>query len=77
TLVSAYEWLKLEKIDQQSLFKNLIIFTIVVFVVAQIFIYLQYIFPIFWLYAIYKLASYDRQKIDAIATNEKSVRGVY
>ncbi|MDE5014462.1 phosphatidate cytidylyltransferase, partial [Francisella tularensis subsp. holarctica] len=40
TLVSAYEWLKLAKIDQQSIFKNLIIFTIVVFVVAQFFIYL-------------------------------------
>ncbi|ABI82250.1 phosphatidate cytidylyltransferase [Francisella tularensis] len=77
TLVSAYEWLKLAKIDQQSIFKNLIIFTIVVFVVAQFFIYLQYIFPIFWLYAIYKLASYERQKIDAIATNEMLVMGVF
>ncbi|OIN83587.1 phosphatidate cytidylyltransferase [Francisella sp. TX07-6608] len=77
TLVSAYEWLKLAKIDQQSIFKNLIIFTIVVFVVAQFFIYLQYIFPIFWLYAIYKLASYERQKIDTIATNEMLVMGIF
>lgn len=43
TLVSAYEWLKLAKIDQQSIFKNLIIFTIVVFVVAQF----LYIFNIY------------------------------
>ncbi|MDE4974217.1 phosphatidate cytidylyltransferase, partial [Francisella tularensis subsp. holarctica] len=68
TLVSAYECLKLAKIEQQSIFKKLIIFTIVVFVVAQFFIYHQYIFPIFWLYAINKIDSYESQKIDALAT---------
>ncbi|ORM38936.1 phosphatidate cytidylyltransferase [Francisella endosymbiont of Ornithodoros moubata] len=76
-LLSAYEWLKLTKIDQQAIFKNLIIFTIVVFVVAQFFVYLQYIFPIFWLYAIYKLASYEHQKIDTLTTNKMLVMGLF
>lgn len=76
-LLSAYEWLKLTKIDQRAIFKNLIIFKIVVFVVAHFFIYLQYIFPIFWPYAIYKLVSYDSEKISTIATNEMLVMGIF
>ena len=76
-LLSAHEWLRLAKVDQDSMVKYLIIFVIAAFVVAEFFTYLQYIFPIFWLYAIFRLSQYEREKINAISSMEMLVLGLF
>lgn len=76
-LLSAYEWMRLAKVDEKDVVRNLIIFSISVFVVSEFFVYLQYIFPIFWLYAIYKLSQYEREKISSISSKEMLVLGLF
>ncbi|BCD92557.1 phosphatidate cytidylyltransferase [Francisella halioticida] len=76
-ILSAYEWLRLAKVDQDSIIKYLVVFAVVVFVVSEFFVYLQYVFPIFWLYAIFKLSQYEREKIDAISSNQVLTMGLF
>ncbi|QEO58086.1 phosphatidate cytidylyltransferase [Francisella marina] len=76
-MLSAYEWLKFTKISQQETVNYLVIFMIILFVVSEFFVYIQYVFPIFWLYAIYRLSGYERQKFDALSTNEMLILGVF
>ncbi|QIW09362.1 phosphatidate cytidylyltransferase [Francisella sp. LA112445] len=76
-ILSAYEWLKLAKVEQDSMLKYLIVFVVAAFVVSQFFIYLQYIFPIFWLYAIFRLSQYEREKISTISSKEMLVLGLF
>ncbi|AFJ42769.1 phosphatidate cytidylyltransferase [Francisella orientalis] len=76
-MLSAYEWLKFTKVGQQETINYLVIFMIVLFVVSEFFVYIQYVFPIFWLYAIYRLSGYERQKFDALSVNEMLILGLF
>ncbi|MBK2106169.1 phosphatidate cytidylyltransferase [Francisella philomiragia] len=76
-MLSAYEWLKFTKISQQETINYLVIFMIVLFVVSEFFVYIQYIFPVFWLYAIYRLSGYERQKFDTLSVNEMLILGLF
>ncbi|MEY8674303.1 phosphatidate cytidylyltransferase [Francisella philomiragia] len=76
-MLSAYEWLKFAKISQQETINYLVIFMIVLFVVSEFFVYIQYIFPVFWLYAIYRLSGYERQKFDTLSVNEMLILGLF
>ncbi|MBK2092597.1 phosphatidate cytidylyltransferase [Francisella philomiragia] len=76
-MLSAYEWLKFAKISQQETINYLVIFMIVLFVVSEFFVYIQYIFPVFWLYAIYRLSGYERQKFDTLSVNEILILGLF
>jgi len=76
-ILSAYEWMRLAKVDEKDVVRNLIIFSVSVFVVSEFFVYLQYIFPIFWLYAIYRLSQYEREKISSISSKEMLVLGLF
>ncbi len=76
-MLSAYEWLKFTKIGQQETINYLVIFMIVLFVVSEFFVYIQYIFPVFWLYAIYRLSGYERQKFDTLSVNEMLILGLF
>lgn len=76
-LLSAYEWVKLAKVNQDAMVKYLMVFAVIAILVSEFFIYLQYIFPVFWLYAIFKLSQYEREKINTISANEILVMGVF
>lgn len=76
-LLAVYEWLKLAKINQADMVKSFLVFTVALFVVSEFFVYLQYIYPIFWLYAIFKLSQYESEKIDTLSTNEMLVMGFF
>ncbi|AIT09811.1 phosphatidate cytidylyltransferase [Candidatus Francisella endociliophora] len=76
-VLSAYEWMRLAKVEEESVIRNLIIFSVSVFVVSEFFVYLQYVFPIFWLYAIFRLSQYERQKINSISSMEMLIMGLF
>jgi len=75
-VLSAYEWLRLAQVNEEVVVRNLVIFSAAVFAVSEFFVYLQYVFPVFWLYAIYRLSQYERQKIDSVSSNEMLVMGL-
>lgn len=76
-MLSAYEWLKFAKVEQDSIIKYLVVFAVMTFLVSEFFVYLQYIFPVFWLYAIFKLSQYEREKINTISANQMLIMGLF
>ncbi|AJC48557.1 phosphatidate cytidylyltransferase [Allofrancisella guangzhouensis] len=76
-ILSAYEWLKLAKVPEECMVKNLVIFSVAIFLVSGFFVYLQFIFPLFWMYAIFKLSQYERQKMDSLTTNQILLMGLF
>lgn len=76
-LLSAYEWLRLAKVQESVVVRNLIVFSVSVFVVSVFFVYLQYIFPVFWIYAIFRLSQYEREKISTLSSNEMLAMGLF
>ncbi|KEI35236.1 phosphatidate cytidylyltransferase [Allofrancisella frigidaquae] len=77
SILAAYEWLKLAKTPEDDMVRNLIVFSATTFLVSSFFVYLQFLFPLFWLYAIFKLNQYERQKIDTLTTNQMLFMGLF
>jgi phosphatidate cytidylyltransferase len=76
-LLSAYEWLKLAKVDESKVTTYLVGFSVISFVVSGFFVYLQFIFPVFWLYAAYKLKNYENDKFDTMEQNHVLALGAF
>ena len=76
-ILAAIEWLKFADTPDCKTSKELVVFGVTTFIVSGFFEYVMYIFPIFWLYAIYKLSQYERQKIDTIGRSQILVMGLF
>lgn len=76
-VLAAYEWLRLAKVGEEFIVRDLIIFSVAIFVVSEFFVYLQYVFPVFWLYAIFRLSQYEREKINTLSSFEMQVMGLF
>lgn len=76
-ILAALEWLKFAATDESEITKKLVVFGITTFIVSGFFKYLMYVFPIFWLYAIYKLSQYERQKIDKLSSLQITIMGLF
>ena len=61
-ILAAIEWLKFADTPDCKTSKELVVFGVTTLIVSGFFEYVMYIFPIFWLYAIYKLNSMKDKK---------------
>jgi phosphatidate cytidylyltransferase len=76
-MLAAIEWLKFANTPEDRVTKNLVIFGISTFLVSGFFQYLMYIFPVFWLYAIFKLSQYEKERISTLGHSQILVMGLF
>lgn len=76
-ILAAIEWLKFADTPDYKTSKNLIVFGVATFFVSGFFEYVMYVFPIFWLYAIFKLSQYERQEIDTLGGSQILIMGLF
>lgn len=76
-ILAAIEWLKFANTSEDKIIRNLVIFGVATFVVSGFFKYVVYVFPVFWLYAIFKLSQYERNKISTLDRSQILVMGLF
>jgi len=76
-ILAAIEWLKFAETSEEDVTRNLVIFGLTTFLVSGFFQYLMYVFPVFWLYAIFKLSQYEREKISTLGRSQVLVMGLF
>ncbi len=76
-ILSAIEWLKFADTHEDKTSRNLVVFGVTTFLISGFFEYVMYVFPIFWLYAIYKLSQYERQKINTLSRTQILLMGLF
>lgn len=67
SMLAAYEWTKLSKLDVDQMLRYLAAFMILNIFVVGLYDYLQYLFVLFWAYAIYLLYSYEKSKLENLS----------
>ena len=76
-VLAAVEWLKFADISENKTSKYLAVFGIITFLISGLFDYVMYVLPMFWLYAIYKLSQYEREKIDTLSCAQILTMGLF
>lgn len=76
-LLSAYEWIRLANVEESKVTTYLAAFAVVTFITSELFVYVQYLFPIFWIYAAFVLKKYESGEIDTMSQNKVLVLGVF
>lgn len=77
SLLGVHEWINLAKIKSSYTKKYLVIFIISVFLVSWAFKYLQFIALVFWIYVIFRLYQYEKQKIYSLNSMEIIILGSF
>ena len=75
--IAAYEWIKLAKVEENKVIKYIALFAVSILVVAALFKYLLFIFPLFWIYAIYNLYRYEKNKLETLSQRNIILMGIF
>lgn len=76
-MLGASEWIKLAEVGEENYTKYLAIFGVVTLVVAMLFKYVLFIFPIFWCFAAYQLYKYEQNRLETLSQNNILLYGLF